>query len=90
MTETPVPTPRVRAGSEHNLCRACDIDFGSLGSFQDHRETWRIDTKQRLVGYCMTPESLGLVNLNGTWHTEGMVAKVAKMRSGLNAPDKRS
>ena len=80
-------------------CSACQINFGTLELFDDHRSLWKIvkdhstsecwrllEKKkhpkgecQKLVGKCISPQELGLVEYGDYWTTPEGVAKARRM-----------
>ena len=54
---------------DHNRCNRCGLDFGSVTIFDKHREGWRVNRRQELVGECLDPLTLSLVEYDGVWHS---------------------
>lgn len=69
---------------DNNRCGACGANFGTLVLFDEHREEWRIDYKQRLVGRCLTPQEMGLVDYKGAWYTREGAQLVASRVEALH------
>lgn len=68
---------------DHNRCRVCDVDFGTLESFDDHRAGYYISRGQDLKGKCIPPGTLDLSsreNSDGTvtyWTFDGAAKRDA-------------
>lgn len=67
--EGSVPRPSAYHREPKNLCRRCGYDFAYLSGFDAHRERYRLNYRQNLVGDCIPPEEMGLVEYNGRWYT---------------------
>lgn len=70
-------------GNDKHRCRACGVNFSTLTLFDQHRQGWRVNPNQQLVGKCQTPAGMYLVEYNGAWYTPEGKAKVLKQVAAM-------
>lgn len=68
---------------DHNRCRACDQDFGSVDAFDEHRKGYRIGAVGPPKGKCLSGSALGFLSREATdgsvswWTPESVIRRDA-------------